>query len=91
MAGPILDRLSLRGMGATESSNSRRDLVVPHTTTQSHDTDGRASQPSNMEERFSCLATRKKQEEQRIRSSDEPAEKETRSFLVLRITHRDIR
>jgi hypothetical protein len=75
--------MSLRGMGAAESPNSRRDLVVPHTTAQSHDTNGRAGQPSNMEERLPVSTQRKKQKKQRIRSTDETDETETRSFLVL--------
>jgi len=60
MAGPILDRLSLYGMVSDGSSDQGRDLVVPHTTTQSHDTNGCASQSSNMEERLSVPKQRKK-------------------------------
>jgi len=78
MAGPIPDRLSLCGMVADESSDQGRDLVVPHTTAQSYDTNGRAGQPSNMEERLPVPTQRKKQKKQRIRSTDETDETETR-------------
>jgi len=61
MAGPFPHWLSLCGMVANESPNSRRDLVVPHTTAQSHDTDGGAGQPPNVEERLPVLTPRKKQ------------------------------
>ena len=59
MAGPSINWLSLRGMAADESSDQGRDLVVPHTTAQSHDTNGRAGQSSNMEERLSFPTQRK--------------------------------
>ena len=85
MAGPIIDRLSLRGMVANESPDQGRDLAVPHTTAQSHDKNGRAGQSSNMEERLSVPTQRKKQTRQRIFPADETDETETRSFLVLRI------
>ena len=78
MAGPSINWLPLRGMVAARSSNSRRDLVVPLTTTQSHDTDGCVGHSPDMEERLSVPTQRKKQKRQRICSTDEPVETETR-------------
>jgi hypothetical protein len=65
-------------MVADESSDQGRDLVIPHTTTQSHDTNGRAGQSSNMEKGLSVPTQRKKQKKQRICSTDETDETETR-------------
>ncbi len=83
MAGPIAPGLPLRGMAATEQLHSRRDLAVPHTATQDHDTDDGVVRSIGMEKRIHEHAQRENKAQQGVCPPDAPAETETRLFLVL--------